>query len=317
MLTYILFLLWFPVLIKWADMLVSWASNIALRYGIPSLVVWLTIVAFWTSAPELAVNIFAALRWSTELIMWNILWSNISNILLILWVTACIISLPAQKSTIYKEIPFSLFTVLLLLVLWLVFGGIWFFSWFIFLFLLVWFLYYNFKLIRDSVSISKETQKTHKIDIRLTKNIVYIILGLIWLVLWWKWIVDGAVQIALHFGMSELVVWLTIIAIGTSLPELATSVIAAFKWESDIAIGNIIGSNIFNVLLVLWVSWLITDISIHWDMYRDIMINIWASLLLLLFLLKSSYHSLTRIHGSIFVLLFLSYITYLLFISLS
>ena len=316
MLSYILFFLWFPLLIKWADILVSWASNIALRYGIPSLVVGLTIVAFGTSAPELAVNIFSALKGNTELVMGNILWSNISNLLLILWVTAIIITLPAQNSTLRYEIPFSLITVLLIGIFWLLWEAVSFFAASIFLWLFAGFMYYNYHLAKKWWSRLELPLEDEKSQDSLIKNIIFIFLWLGALVIGWKWIVDGAVVIAQSLGMSELVVGLTIVAIGTSLPELATSVIAALKWESDIAIWNVIGSNIFNVLLVLWVSGLIHDIVIEWEIYRDIAVNIWATLLLLIFLLTSKKHSLMRWHWAIFVSLFMLYLWYLLLISL-
>lgn len=315
MLTYILFFIWFPILIKWADILVSWASNIAFKYGIPSLVVWLTIVAFWTSAPELAINIFSALRWNTDLIMWNILWSNISNLLFILWVTACITTLHVQKTTLYKELPFSIFTVLLVLFYWFVFWKIWFFLSIVFLLLFAWFMYHNYIITKKWLLKLELWENIHIKKISLLQNFTYIIVWLIGLFIWWKWIVDGAVHIALSLGMSELIVWLTVIAIGTSLPELATSVSAALRWENDIAIWNIIGSNIFNILLVLWVTGLVTDIVIVWEMYRDIIINISAALLLFWFLYYSK-NILNKIHGFIFISCFIVYISYLIFVSI-
>lgn len=315
MLTYILFLLWFPILIKWADMLVSWASSLALKYGIPSLVVGLTVVAFGTSAPELAVNIFSALRGSTELVMGNIIGSNIANILLILWVTACIIALPAEKSTVYKEIPFSLLAVLFVLCAWVFFWWLSFFSALLLLLWFVWFLYYTLRLAK-SWKIEHASEE-NQVQNNMYVSVFSILIWLVGLVLWGKWIVDGATQIALGLGMSELIIWLTIVAIGTSLPELATSVIAALKWETDIAIGNVIGSNIFNILLVLWVSWLISPIVISGDMYRDIGVNIWATLLLSVFLLLWKKYILSRKQWALLVFLFVIYIGYLVFTSLS
>lgn len=292
-------------------MLVSWASSLALKYGIPSLVVGLTVVAFGTSAPELAVNIFSSLRGSTELVIGNVIGSNISNILLILWVTACIIALPAEKSTVYKEIPFSLVTVLFILCVWIFFWAITFFVSLILLVWFIWFLYYTMRLAQSwKLNLAPEEGQQQG---GIYFSVFSIIAWLIWLVLWWRWIVDGAIQIALSIGMSELVIGLTIVAIWTSLPELATSVIAALKKETDIAIGNIIGSNIFNILLVLWVSWAISPISISSDMYRDIGVNIWATLLLILFLYFSRWKKLLRIHGIIFIFLFFTYISYLLY----
>lgn len=316
MLTYILFLIGFPLLIKWADILILWASSLALRYGIPSLVVGLTIVAFWTSAPELAVNIFSAFKGSTELIMWNIIGSNISNILLILWVTACIITLPAEQSTLYKEIPFSLFTIVLVAIFWFLFWGIFFITALFFLILFLWFIYYTYCLaIKWNKDIWNQWEKNNSKSVFL--SISYIILGLLWLTLWGKWIVDGAIEIALSLGMSELVVGLTIVAIGTSLPELATSVIAAIKKETDIAIGNIVGSNIFNILLVLWVSGLITSIAIDWEIYRDIGVNILATILLTLFLYFSKWNKLRRVHWVVFLIFFILYVIFLAYISLT
>ncbi|MCH8518504.1 calcium/sodium antiporter [Candidatus Gracilibacteria bacterium] len=316
MLTYILFLIGFPLLIKGADILILGASSLALRYGIPSLVVGLTIVAFGTSAPELAVNIFSAFKGSTELIMGNIIGSNISNILLILGVTACIITLPAEQSTLYKEIPFSLFTIVLVAIFGFLFGGIFFITALFFLILFLGFIYYTYCLaIKGNKDIGNQGEKNNSKSVFL--SISYIILGLLGLTLGGKWIVDGAIEIALSLGMSELVVGLTIVAIGTSLPELATSVIAAIKKETDIAIGNIVGSNIFNILLVLGVSGLITSIAIDGEIYRDIGVNILATILLTLFLYFSKGNKLRRVHGVVFLIFFILYVIFLAYISLT
>lgn len=317
MLLYILFVLWFIVLIKWADTLVSGASSLALKFRISPLVIGLTIVAFWTSTPELAVNIFSALDWKTDLAIGNILWSNIANILLILWVTAIIYPVQAKLSTVWKEIPFAL--------LWSIMLGILandiFFNWavsselsrsdaLVLLWFFVIFLYYIFWI--SKAAWEKTPEEEWISEIPVWKSIFFIIIWLTGLTLWGKWIVDGAIEIASYFWMSETVIGLSVVAIGTSLPELATSVVAALKKQSDIAIWNVVWSNIFNIFWILWITGLITPISFSENSNIDIFMAILASILLFVFMFIGKKHKIGRSEWIFMILLYFSYLTYLI-----
>jgi cation:H+ antiporter len=232
MLIYILFVLGFIVLIKGADLLVDGSSSVAKKLDVSDLIIGLTVVAFGTSAPELFVNLLASIDGNTDLAIGNILGSNIANILLILGVASVIYPISVQKSTIFKEIPFSLLAALAMGVLandrlidgkpfselsrsdGLILLG--FFSIF---------LYYIVEVGRKTVSTKDDEVK----QLSTIKSIVFILLGLVGLVLGGKWIVDGAIAMTSDFGVSQSFVGLTVVAIGTSLPELATSAVAAYK----------------------------------------------------------------------------------------
>jgi cation:H+ antiporter len=268
MIEYILFVIGIFLLLKGADYLVEGSSSLAKKFGIPTLVIGLTIVAFGTSMPELIVNIIAAVKGSGDIALGNILGSNIANILLILGITAAIASIKVQHSTTWKEIPFSLLAAIVILVfssvlaldglavnsilrsegiILLLFFGI--------------FLYYVFELTMKN----KSKMKDDKLEIKTLssfKIFLYILAGLVALYFGGTWTVDGAVAIARLFGMSEYFISLTIVAIGTSLPELITSIIAARKHDVDLAVGNIVGSNIFNIFWILGITSLIHPISI-------------------------------------------------------
>lgn len=316
MLTYILFIIWFIILIKWADMLVSGASSIALKFNIPAIVIWLTIVAFWTSTPELAVNIFSAIENKTDLAIWNILGSNISNILLILWVTAFIYPIKVKYSTVWKEIPFAL---LWTLILWIMANDIFIdyaisnqisrIDWLIFIWFFIIFLYYNFWIskIKDDIKAADKDIK----EIATWKSIIFIFLWLVWLTIWWKWIVDGAVELAKIFGMSEAVIWLTVVAIWTSLPELATSVVAALKKQSDIAIWNVIWSNIFNIFLVLWITSIIKPLEFSSTWNIDIFMTIFATIILFIFMFIWKKYTICKWQWMLMFLIYFWYIWYL------
>ncbi|CAG0909760.1 unnamed protein product, partial [Cyprideis torosa] len=218
---YLLFAVGFLLLIKGADWLIEGAADIARKFRIPEIVIGLTVVAFGTSAPELAVNIIASVNGNNGLAIGNIVGSNIANILLILGVSGTITSLSVQKNTVWREIPFSLFAALLL----------------------------GF-LVNDQISGGKNnlTEELPEADDArpMWKSVSMLLIGLAGLVIGGQWIVDGAVSLARLFGYSESFVGFTIVAIGTSLPELATAVVAVRKGNTDLAIGNVIGSNIFN-----------------------------------------------------------------------
>jgi len=316
MLTYILFFVGFFILIKGADVLVSGASSIALRYKIPAIVVWLTIVAFGTSAPEFAVNIFSALQWKTDLAIGNIIGSNIANILLILWVAACIYPLKAIKSTVWKEIPFALLAIIIVsIVANDVFVDGW--SWniisridgFILLTFFVVFLVYTFWIAKNS----PEEVNPENIDILpVWKSSIYIALGLIGLTLGGKWIVDWAVQLATLIWMSEAVIWLTVVAVWTSLPELATSVVAALKKQTDIAIGNVIGSNIFNVFWILGITAVVQPLPFQMTSNLDVFMNIFVTIVLFGFMFVWKKYVIEKWQWIVMILTYFMYITFII-----
>lgn len=313
--TYILFFIGFVLLIKGADFLVGGASSIAKKFNIPNIVIGLTIVSFGTSAPELVVNILASLSGSTEVAIGNILGSNIANIFLILGVSALIYPLTTQKNTVWKEIPLSLLAAALLAIMvndiridGASFAGLTRTDGFIFIAFFIIFLYYTFGISK----VQGDAQSDEEIpQMKLSKAAGFIVLGLIGLVVGGTWIVDGAVMIAQSFQVSESLIGLTIIAIGTSLPELATSAVAAARKESDIAVGNVVGSNIFNIFWILGVSSIINPIPFSTASDIDIMMTIAASFLLFVMMFLGKRHTLERWQGGLFLAIYFSYILFL------
>lgn len=308
-----LLIIGFILLIKSADILVSWASSLAVRLWIPPLIVGLTIVAMGTSSPELAVNIFSAIDGKTDLALWNIIGSNIANILIILGLSSIIYPITAQISTIYKEIPFSLLAVIVLAIIAndrilngstsseLSRG-----DWLILLSFFTIFLYYIFSIAKENKEESDSIP-----SLPAWKSAVYIIGGLVGLTLGGKWIVDSAVSIASTFGISDKVIGITIVAVGTSLPELATSLVAAWKKQSDIAIGNVIGSNIFNIFLILGITSLIAPIPLNPWTNVDIFIAFLATIIVFMSMFIGKKHTIDRVEWAGMFLLYIGYILYL------
>lgn len=275
--SYVLLVIGFIILIKGADFFVDGASSIAKIAKMPTLLIGLTIVAFGTSAPEAAVSINAALKGSNDIAIGNIIGSNIFNLLVAVGLSAMIRPIKVQKTTIIKEYPLSMYSVALLIILSLdnLFAGndanlltrgdglI----------LLLGFGVFMFYLIEMAV-LSKEADDEVEeiVKLPLSKSIIFSILGLVGIVFGGDMVVKSATDIALHVGMSETLVGLTIVAVGTSLPELVTSVTAARKGESDIAIGNIIGSGLFNIFFVLGVSATIHPIAVSSKLIFDFII---------------------------------------------
>lgn len=309
------------VIIISANWLVDGASSLARKFGISDIVVGLTIVAFGTSAPELTVNIFSAIKGSTDIAIGNVLGSNISNILLILGITCIVNPVEILTNTKWKEIPLSLLAVIVI--------GIMSNDLFIdnsssgnlisradglvLLCFMAIFMVYTFEMAKrqsqdfpvDAISPSK----TEKV-IPVWKALLFIFIGIGGLFLGGKYLVEGAVSIAKILGMSEKVIGLTIIAIGTSLPELATSVVAAYKKNADIAVGNIVGSNIFNIFFVLGTTSVIRPLPFNVSINFDIMVAIIASLLLFLTTVTFKAKRIDRIEGVIFLVIYTGYITY-------
>ncbi|NJK95156.1 MAG: calcium/sodium antiporter [Bacteroidales bacterium] len=309
------------VVILGANWLVDGASAIAKKLGISDIVVGLTIVAFGTSAPELTVNIFSALKGSTDIAIGNVLGSNISNILLILGITCLINPVEILTATKWKEIPFSLLAVLVMGIVSndvLIDGAnsnfISMIDGFILLSFMTIFMVYTFEMARRQsnavpVDIYTTTEGSGS-QISLIKAIFFIGLGLLALFFGGKYLVEGAVSIAKILGMSEKVIGLTIIAIGTSLPELATSAVAAYKKKSDIAVGNIVGSNIFNVFFVLGTTSVITPIPFDSSVNFDIGVAMIASILLFVTTVTFRKQKIDRVEGLIFLSIYTGYIAF-------
>lgn len=255
-LTLVLFVIGLIILILGAELLVRGASRLAVGFGISPLVVGLTVVAFGTSSPELAVSIGAAVSGQADIALGNVVGSNIANVLLILGISAVITPLVVTQKLVRREVPLMIGVSMLLLLLGLdgtigrlegllLFAGI---------------VAYTVFAIRQSRQETGEIQAEYGAEFgqagRLTarqtiRNVAFVVVGLALLVLGARWLVDGAVSIARLVGLSELIIGLTVIAVGTSLPEVATSVIASIRGERDIAVGNVVGSNLFNILAVL------------------------------------------------------------------
>lgn len=302
----LLLVLGFVMLVKGADWFVDGAAGIADRFGIPQLVIGLTIVAMGTSAPEAAVSITAALKETAGISIGNIVGSNILNILIILGITACIAPIAVAKSTLHVEGPYLiLMTVLLLFFGWT--GNVISFwegvvLWAAFILYLA-YLFWTAKK-------NKETPPEDTVKRPLWKLLVFGVIGLV-LIVWGSNVsVDAATYIAQFFGLSDRFIGLTIVALGTSLPELFASASAARKGNADIAIGNIVGSNIFNILFVLGTTALITPVPFASRFLVDTIIAVFASILLLLCTFRKQ--KLTRPAGIIMLAAYAGYFIYLL-----
>jgi len=305
----------FILLIKGADLLVDGASSVARRFQVSDLVIGLTVVAFGTSTPELFVNIIASVKGSTEIAIGNVLGSNIANILLILGISSIIYPLSVTRGTVYKEIPFSLLAAVVLgimandqLIDKAAVSAITRIDGLILMSFFLIFMYYSISIAKDIDGMASQLPpKTHG----LIQSFIMIIAGFAGLALGGKWIVDGAVTLASAFGMSESLIGLTIVAVGTSLPELATSATAAYKKNTDIAVGNVVGSNIFNILFVLGVSSTIKPLPFHKASNMDIGMVIFSNILLFGFMFSGKKKSVDRWEGVGLLLLYAIYIGYL------
>ncbi len=295
----------FVLLVKGADFFVESASGIAAKFGIPQLFIGMTIVAMGTSLPEAAVSITAALDGSAGISIGNVVGSNIMNILIILGLTAVITAVPVQSSTVKYEIPFMLVISVVLLMLGMsqnqisfVEGGL---LWGLFLFYLV----YLFYMAKNGINEDEEIKQYP-----LWLQLIMLIGGAAAIVLGSNLTVHGATDIAKLLGMDDRLIGLTIVAFGTSLPELVTSVTAAGKGKTDIAIGNIVGSNVFNILFVIGTTALITPVVFEQKFIIDSIFAIAAGLLLWLCVVRTK--KLTRPFGFLMLLGYAVYFGYLL-----
>jgi len=317
MLTLVLLVFGFVFLIKGADYLVQGSSSLAKKLQVSDLIIGLTIVALGTSTPELVVNLVASFRGTADLAIGNVLGSNIANILLILGVSATIYPLVVHKNTVYKEIPFALLAVLALFFLVndqdlasqqanLLSRGD---GLVLLLFFLV-FMYYVF-----SVAVTKPNSEDAVLEeeievLPMWQSWMMIIAGILGLVFGGQWVVDSAVAIAKMLGVGEKLIGLTVVAVGTSLPELVTSAMAAYRQKTDIAVGNVVGSNIMNILFILALTAVVSPLSFSNDLQVDLWMVIGVTVLLFLALFVGKRRLLERWQGVVFVLIYLAYILY-------
>ncbi|CCZ02932.1 calcium/sodium antiporter [Bovifimicola ammoniilytica] len=308
----VLLVVGFVLLIKGADYFVEGASKIADKLGIPQLVIGLTIVAFGTSAPEAAISISSAIKGNTGIAIGNIIGSNIMNILLILGITSCITVLKVAKSTVYYEIPFVIFITTVLVVIGGTQGKLGFISGIILWALFILFFVYLIKMAKSGKSdgIVEEGEAYDGKKDSMIKLIFITLAGMAAIVIGSDLTVDGATEIAKILGISDRIIGLTIVAFGTSLPELITSVTAGIKGKADIAIGNIVGSNIFNILFVLGTTSLIKSVPYSTNFVIDGIVAIAAAVLLFLGVVRKK--QLGRMAGIIMLIAYAGYFAYLI-----
>ena len=319
-LQFVILIIGIALLVKGADWLVDGASGLSSSFGVSPLFIGLTVVAFGTSAPELAVSISAAMKGSGSIAISNVVGSNIANIALVIGFSAILAPLAISKTTVRKELPFNILISFALMAM-LLRGakyGLDRYDGFVLIIFLIIFMEYTLmmaksdrerKRLENTAILSEEdNEKIKKVRI---KNGVLTLIGLAMVVFGADLTVDSATEIALQLGISEALVGLTMIAIGTSLPELVTSVTAILKKQDDLAIGNIVGSNIFNICLILGVSSIIKPIGVIVDHYwADILFMSMLAVFLLITTMKKS--KITRLEGSFF---FASYVAYIIIIS--
>lgn len=304
----LLLILGFALLIKGADWMVDGASALARKYNISNLAIGLTVVAFGTSAPELVVNAFASYQNHHQIVFGNVIGSNLINLFVILGIAGLITPLVVQSSTVWKEIPLSFFAILILfflvndfifsdkLILTRVDGVI-------LLFMFGGFLFYVYKQLKTEPLEQQVEEKSYT----TLKIWILIIVGLVFLVAGGKFIVSNAVLLATALGVSETIIGLTIVALGTSLPELATSVIAALKKNNDIAVGNIIGSNIFNIFFILGISSLIRPVTYEAVFNKDLYFLAFGTIILFLAMFTGKKKKLDRWEAGVLILLYVGY----------
>ncbi|TGO03018.1 sodium:calcium antiporter [Candidatus Thiomargarita nelsonii] len=313
--TLVLFIIGFILLTVGADVLVRGASELAENLGISRLIVGLTVVAFGTSAPELAVNIQSAWANQPDIAIGNVVGSNILNILLVLGVAALIAPLGVHKRLIQWEVPMMIGVSVLLLLL-VLDGTLNRWEGLLLSCGIIFYIIFTIKTAREIDEPSDENENEKKDGksgaLHLITQLIFIIVGLGLLVLGSNWLVNGAVAIATYFGVSELIIGLTIISIGTSLPELATVIIGSLRGEQDLVVGNIIGSNLFNILLVLGVTSLITQGGLavpHAAIVFDMPVMIVAALAC--FPIFFTDYLIERWEGALFLTYYAIYATYL------
>lgn len=325
MVTYLLLIIGFFLLIKGADLFVDGSSSVAKLLKVPSIIIGLTVVAFGTSMPEASVSITAALQGRNDLAVSNVIGSNIFNLLVVLGASALVHPITVKWSVLKKEFPFSiLITVLLILLMTRMdfsqvlgsgdrnayevsrIAGI---------ILFVLFIGYVISAVMDALKHRKHLEETGETEeayeaLSPTKSAVFIVIGIAGIVFGGNMVVSSASDIAYSFGWSETFVGLTIVALGTSLPELVTSMLAAKKGENDLALGNVVGSNIFNILLILGASASISPIAVNAFAVQDAIILLAASAIV--YLCAVSKKSLSKLEGVMFLLFYAAFFVFIL-----
>ena len=304
----------FLLLITGADRLVEGASALAVRFSLAPMVIGLTIIAFGTSTPELIVNIFAAKQHNAAMCYGNIIGSNTVNILLILGISALIRPLTTEHNTVWREIPFALLAVLVLLVL--INDSIWDSAvtnslsrgdaLILLLFFIV-FLTYVFGLAKVTTSTEPEL-----VQLSLLKTILFIIFGLSGLVIGGRLVVTNAAKIAELLGISQKVIGLTIVAVGTSLPELVTSAVAAYKNKIDLAVGNVVGSNIFNIFFILGISGIVAPLPFDSRFNIDLSVLLASTIFLFFSMFTGKRRRIDRWEAALFLMFYAAYASFLL-----
>lgn len=316
LLQFILLIVGFAILLKGADLLVNGSSSIAKRFNISNLAIGLTVVAFGTSTPELLVNIMSSVKGYNDASFGNVIGSNIFNLLFILGVCGLIYPLLVQRNTIAYEVPLSFLAIFILYAL-VNDTALWnatenkLSRWDAFLLLVVFlaFMFYISRTMKNSTDMDEGQA------IKIYSNpiaILFVVLGLAMLVGGGHLAVENAVMIAKHYGLSEKVIGLTILAAGTSLPELATSAVAAYKKNTDIAIGNVVGSNIFNIFFILGITGVIHETPYNITLNFDIYVLAAATLLLMIFMFTINQRKLDRWEAFLMLIGYLVYIVYLI-----
>ncbi len=310
-LSIILIAIGFALLVKGADFLVDGSSNIAKKFHIPEIIIGLTIVSIGTSMPELFVSLTSALEGYSDMSMGNVIGSNIANLLLILGLSTIIRPIKFQRETRLIEMPMCLILTIIFMIFCNTEGVISKIEAIILLILFIIFILYTIIMGKNGEKFDKEETiielKTENEKVSIFKSIVFIVLGIIGLKVGGDLTVDNALVVARFFNISEKIISLTILAIGTSLPELVTSVTAAIKGNSDIAIGNIIGSNIFNMLLIIGISALINPIIYNVSYNLEIVILILGILLLSIFPIIPPKNQMKRSNGLIYLIIYVLY----------
>lgn len=318
-LLFILLIIGFVLLVKGADIFVDGSSSLARRFKVSGLIIGLTIVALGTSMPEFAVSTVAAVKGANEIALSNVVGSNIFNLLSVLGVCAILCPVPVEKAVLKRDFPVSLIITFLLLpvtgaynayfrpdLMESMYDTVGVIGRIEGLALVICFVAYIILLV---VSAGKNQDDTDDEEVAsLKKCVLYIVSGLVMIILGGQAVVHSARKIALIFGVSETLIGLTIVAVGTSLPELVTSIVAARKGETSLAIGNVIGSNIFNILFILGASALIDPIGVNYASAFDIGILVAVTILVYLSLLISK--SLNRSHGTAMVLIYIASVVF-------
>lgn len=313
-LPYVLLIVGFVLLVKGADFFVEGSSSIAKLLKVPGVIIGLTIVAFGTSAPEAAVSITAGIRGANELAVANVIGSNIFNLLMVLGCCALIRPMAVDRSVIVKEYPLSVLAAVALLFMSLdvVMGGgaenvI---SRTDGLILLLFFIIFLYSTIKAAMSGRAKEEEAPKEAASPLKSVIFSVLGLAGIIIGGQLVVNSASDIATQFGVSQNLIGLTIVAIGTSLPELVTSVVASKKGENGIALGNVVGSNLFNIFFVLAFSASITPIAVGFESIIDLSVLIGVSVITFFFALSGK--RLNRAEGGILVALYAAYTAYII-----